>query len=352
MQEIGIQYSVPTLSIVFMAITAMFGIVIPVVLFLIFRKKYKTDIAPFFIGCAVFFVFAIILEGIINTLIFTSGVGKTIQGNIWLYGIIGGFMAGLFEETGRFTAFKTVFKKYRANDKNSLMYGAGHGGFEAFFILFFSMLSNIIISLMLNAGMTNMLTAGVTDEAMLQNLSNVYQTLSQTPSITFLIGTIERIGAVALHISLSVLVWFAAKKGGMCFWFYPLSILLHCLVNAVAVIMSKYVASLWLVEVMIYIMSACCALIALKVWKKYSSSYEEFEETGAGEVETGEIETGEAGEIESGEAGEIETGEAGEIETGEAGVEMVATGEIEVAETGTGEVENAGIEAGEEVEEI
>ena len=34
------EYSVPVLSIVFMVITALTGIAIPVVLFTIFRKKY------------------------------------------------------------------------------------------------------------------------------------------------------------------------------------------------------------------------------------------------------------------------------------------------------------------------
>jgi uncharacterized membrane protein YhfC len=44
------EYSVPALSIVFMTIVALTGIAIPIILFLIFRKKYKADIAPFFVG--------------------------------------------------------------------------------------------------------------------------------------------------------------------------------------------------------------------------------------------------------------------------------------------------------------
>jgi len=130
------EYSVPILSIVFMSIVVLVGIAIPIVLFLIFRKKYKADIAPFFFGFAVFIIFALIIEGSINVLILKSSIGKAIQGNIWLYAIFGGLMAGLFEETGRFTAFKTVLKKYWRNNMNGLMYGAGHGGFEAFLFWF------------------------------------------------------------------------------------------------------------------------------------------------------------------------------------------------------------------------
>lgn len=180
-------------------------------------------------------------------------------------------MAGLFEETGRFAAFKTVLKKTNGNDRNALMYGAGHGGFEAFYILVISMISNIVMAVMLNAGMADKLIAGVTNEANLQTLYATFAALSKTPSLSFLMGIVERIAAIALHISLSVLVWFAAKNKGKCFWLYPLALLLHATVNAAAVILSRCVSNIWIILVIIYLLSACCITIALKVWKKYSS---------------------------------------------------------------------------------
>ena len=66
-------YTVPALSIVFMAVSALIGIAIPIVLFLVFRKKYKADILPFFIGCAVFIVFALLFESFVHKLIFEIG---------------------------------------------------------------------------------------------------------------------------------------------------------------------------------------------------------------------------------------------------------------------------------------
>ena len=53
-------------------------------------------------------------------------------------------MAGIFEETGRFLAFKTVLRKKQGKDINALMYGAGHGGFEAAALLGITMINNII----------------------------------------------------------------------------------------------------------------------------------------------------------------------------------------------------------------
>lgn len=265
-------FTVPTLSIVFMVITALAGIAIPVILFIIFRKKYRSDVKPFFIGCAVFILFAIILEQILHSIILPSDIGITIQSNVWIYGLYGGLMAGLFEETGRFVAFKTVLKKNNGNDMNSLMYGAGHGGIEAFVILVFSMVSNIAVSVMLNNQMTDQLLVGAVTEEQRQVLFDTFATLASTPPVHFLMALVERISSVAIHLSLSVLVWFAAKKGGKSIWLYPLAILLHTLVNAVAVIFANYVPNVWIIEAVIYLISACFIVIAIRMWKKHHSS--------------------------------------------------------------------------------
>lgn len=265
------EYTVPTLSIIFMAISALIGIAIPVGLFLVFRKKYKADVLPFFIGCAVFIVFALLMEGFIHHLIFTTGTGKAMMNNIWVYGIYAGLMAGLFEETGRYTAFITVLKRKRGNNQNALMYGAGHGGFEAAYILGVSMISNIVMSVTLNAGMPGNLTAGVTDPAALQRLNATFAALAGAAPTDFLIGSVERFAAVALHISLSVLVWFAAKNGGRYFWLYPLALMLHAFMDTTAVTLSHYTSNIWIIEGAIYLISAGCVWIAIAVWKKCAS---------------------------------------------------------------------------------
>jgi len=265
------EYTVPTLSIMFMAVSALIGIAIPVALFLVFRKKYMADVLPFFIGCAVFIVFALLFESFVYQLIFATDAGKAMVNNIWVYGIFAGLMAGLFEETGRYTAFKTVLRKKRGNNRNALMYGAGHGGFEAIYLLGASMISNIVMAVTINAGMSDKLTTGVTDPAALQRINATIAALTGTAPTVFLVGSVERFAAVALHISLSVLVWFAAKNGGRRFWLYPLAIMLHAFADAAAVILSQYTSNLWLLEGAVYFISACCVVIATVVWKKCAS---------------------------------------------------------------------------------
>jgi uncharacterized membrane protein YhfC len=179
-----------------------------------------------------------------------------IAGNIWLMGIFGGFMAGLFEEAGRFVAFKSVLRKNRGKDANALMYGAGHGGVEAAILLGGGMIINIVYSLQFNAGVTPI--GGSLDAA---------RQLLSTPWWMFFVSVAERIGAVTIQIALSVLVWFAAKNNKR-FWLFPLAILLHLLVDAVAVILRDKGASVWVIEGVVYVIAIALVVLAVSVWKK------------------------------------------------------------------------------------
>jgi len=264
-------FTVPTLSIVVMAIIALAGVAIPIVLLLTFRKKYKANILAFFIGAGVFVVFALLIEAMLHRLILPSAIGLKIQSNIWLYAVYGGLMAGIFEETGRFTAFKTILRKGNGNDGNALMYGAGHGGFEVFYLLTVSMISYISMAVMLNTGRAEALMAGVPDETARQMLEATLATLAHTPPAAFLISIVERLAAVALHISLSVLIWFAAKDKGR-FGLYPLAVILHAVVDAAVVIMARNGLNVWTIEGALYVMTTCCVFVAWVVWKKSISS--------------------------------------------------------------------------------
>ena len=246
---------IPNLTINAMALSALIGLAIPVALYIILRKKGANHL-PFWTGAITFIVFALVLEQLVYSVLMNTAFWLTVNSNIWLLGIFGGFMAGLFEETGRFIAMKTVLRKKRANDYNGLMYGAGHGGIEAVILLSVSMVINVIFSLQTNAGQVS--PFGGLDAA---------QQLANTPFWMMLVGAIERISAVAIHVSLSVLVWFAAKDGKK-FWLFPLAILLHLLVDAVAVILSRLGVNVWIIEGAVYAMAIAFIFLAIAVWKK------------------------------------------------------------------------------------
>lgn len=207
-----------------------------------------------------------ILESAVHQIVLGSSVGEKIQNNIWLYALYGGLMAGLFEETGRFIAFKTVLRKKRDKDINALMYGAGHGGFEAAVLLGVSMISNVVLAIMINSGNISGITGSLSGDALTQ-LEVGLETLTTTPSYTFLIGIMERVFAVTLQIALSVIVWFAAKNKNR-LYLYPVAILIHFFVDALAVILAQYNVPVLAIEAVICIMMALAALFAKKTWDR------------------------------------------------------------------------------------
>ena len=252
---------VSKLTIAIIIINMILGVLIPTVLLVYFKKKYKTSIKCFWVGCAEMFLFAMVLEQIVHSLVLGSSAGKVIQENIWLYALYGSLMAGLFEETGRLLAMRYVLKNEHGNAHNALMYGAGHGGIELFMVLFMGMINNLIYSVMINLGQTQTLLAPL-DEASRGTLQTAFDALIRTPSWHFGLSPVERLAAITAQIGLSVIVWCAATDKKVKGYLFILAILLHAILDGVAVLAAKSGMSLIVVEIFVWMMAIGITLIA------------------------------------------------------------------------------------------
>ena len=261
--------TVSDLSIVFMAISCLFGFGLPIVLLLYFRKKFKADFMAFVVGGAVMFLFALVLEATVHQIILATPAGKAVLSSAILYAVYGGFMAALFEETGRFLTMKTILRPYQKKDVNALMYGAGHGGIEAAAILGIGMINNLIWSVMINTGNQGALTSSATGDV-LASIQNVITALVETPAYVFLLGSVERVFAVALQIAMSVLVWFAVKKKKV--YLFAISFLIHFLVDAVTSFLSSSGVSALFTEGVVGLMAVAAVILAKQVWKTNARS--------------------------------------------------------------------------------
>ena len=258
--------SVSALSMVLIAAAGLAGFAIPVALFIYFRKERHADILPFFVGCGVMLLFALILESAVHRVVLQSSAGSMIRQNVWLYALYGGLMAGLFEETGRWIAFKTVLRKNQDRDVNALMYGAGHGGFEAAVVLGVTMIGNLVFAVLINSGNAASLTSSLSGPALTQ-MEGLLEGLKTMSPYTCLIEIIERIFAVTVQISLSVLVWFAAKDRNR-LYLYPAAILIHFLVDGAAVVLTGFQVPSLAVEAVIGVMAVLSAAYAKRIWNQ------------------------------------------------------------------------------------
>lgn len=259
---------VSTASITIMFLNIILAIAIPVTILIVFKKKYVASVVSFIVGCATFLVFALILEQILHAIVLmVLPIGQTIQNNIWLYAIYGALAAGVFEESGRYIAFKYVLKDKYSDASNALMYGAGHGGFEMFYILGMGMVNNWLYSVMINSGQTELILGQLEGVSKVQVEAIIDELINTSPYI-FLLSPIERISAFVIQISLSVLVWTGVTKGKK--WMYPLAIALHYMVDFVAVVLSAQGVNTILIEVALVLIALVMATSIKKyIWDVY-----------------------------------------------------------------------------------
>lgn len=260
--------SVSTTAILAMVFTAALTILGPVAALIIWKIKTKAKLIPALVGALTFVVFALLLEQIFHYifLVVDSPVSRAIQSNTWLYGVYGGMMAGMFEETGRFFAFTVILKKWKEK-KTAITYGIGHGGVESILVVGLAYISNLAYTFMINSGGMDALMQTLPQESK-DAVTSLTQTLITTPAPTYLAGGIERFSAVILHIGLSVLVFYAARQKGKRY-FFPIAILIHAVVDFFAVIMSTNSVNIWLIELVVFVLGAAVFVFGIKLYHQY-----------------------------------------------------------------------------------
>lgn len=259
-------YTVSIPMLVVLIVDVLVSLAIPIGLYVVLRRRFGCARTPFFLGAATFFLFAMVLEQLVHLVVLRSSIGAAIQQNIWLFALYGGAMAALFEEGGRLIVFSTLLKKRRDNDYDALMFGAGHGGMEVILIFTITMVMNLYYALMIRSGRADALLASM-EEGQRATTALIFTSLSTASAPFYLLGLVERFAAVILHLSFSVLVWFALKGK---FSLLYLAFLLHFAVDAITVVLSRSGLSPLLLEVLVVLFSLLCALIARWAWKAQS----------------------------------------------------------------------------------
>lgn len=165
-------------------------------------------------------------------------------------------MAALFEETGRYIAMRFLVKPM--DFPNAFMYGAGHGGVEAMLLCGVASISNIASAVMINSGTMSAQLATL-DAKKAADTAAALSALWTTPSLTFFAGGVERIIAVVLHLSLSILVFQSIRKKA------PMELvrayMFHFVIDSLSVLLSA-VASVWVVELVTALVTGGAVLMA------------------------------------------------------------------------------------------
>lgn len=252
---------VKNLSIIFMGISLILSLGLPIGGIIYLKVKHKVSLKVFFIGMLAFFITVQVLEAPIHNyfLNINENTSAFLLNNPVAYMLYGGLMAGIFEETARLISFKYLIKD--RNDITAVTYGVGHGGIEAILIGGVSSLNAIAYSLLINNGgfQSTMEKALVSKEV----ISTTYNHFVNSSSILWLMPGLERVIAMIIQISLSIIVFYAVKERK--YIFFLVAILIHAVIDFPAALYQVgVITNVYIVEVITFIIAIALAVITFK----------------------------------------------------------------------------------------
>ena len=248
--------------------TGMLAFTIPVVLIVAWKMRTKKSVIPFWAGVGVFLLFAQGLENIPHLLfvITDNPLSRIVNGNAVIYALYGGLMAGLFEELGRYVAFRFLVKKYPEKE-TAVTYGIGHGGVECMLIMGVGFIQYYMYGQLINNGtMDKMLESMAGDPKSLEALQTLVDTITNMEKSACWIAGWERISALVLHIGLSILVFQAVKVAKKKYMLW-VAVGLHMLFDIPAALYQKGVLGLIPTEIILSIMAAFVLLYSIGVYR-------------------------------------------------------------------------------------
>jgi uncharacterized membrane protein YhfC len=263
---LDLNVNVSVVSIICMFISFILAVLLPLAIIIYFKVKNRLNLKAVLFGALLFVVFALILESIMHSLVLGSNPQQSfIFKSPVLYMLYGGFAAGIFEESARLIGFKFLLKVRKDESINTgLSYGFGHGGIEAIILGGLAVINNIVNSFLINSGMMDGILKGLPVDR-LNAAHQAINTLVTQPSYIFLVSGFERVVALVIQVSLSLIVLKAVvdKK-----WIYFIcAIVIHAMIDFPAVLyQTGILKSVYLVELFAVISAAICAAIVYKLY--------------------------------------------------------------------------------------
>jgi len=253
---IAIAYLIATVDQAAPFLNAILMIGIPLILGLVIARKLKVDMGLFGIGAITFIasqVFHIpfnlwLLNPFMEWLNLHPAPGSfdLVIGSLFL-----GLSAGVFEETARYLVYRWRLTKNRTWEEG-LMFGAGHGGIEAIILGLLAMWGFLQLVTFRDLSPETLTAVLSLDKA--EVVQNYLSTYWSAPWYYNLLGAVERIAAIAIHLSATLLVLQTYIRKNIS-W-YILAILWHTLVDAFAVY-GIQTWSVYLVEGIIVLFGVC-----------------------------------------------------------------------------------------------
>ncbi len=253
------------MTILLYSLAVLSMILIPIGLAIALRRNY---IVAWFLFCVgmITFVGSQIYHIPLNNWLTDVGIIGPIMAddpNFIRTAVILGFSAAISETLARVIGYAVLFRyKAAENHADGVMVGLGHGGIEA--MLFGAVLTAASLTSLLALQGTDLASLDLTAE----QLSAVTKQLAAFDANLLLpfVSLFERLIAMTLHVTISVMVWQAFKYRQ---WVYiVIGILYHALFDFTAVFVPQHIENVYFIEALLFVMMLPGALWLWRTWPK------------------------------------------------------------------------------------
>ncbi|GEM_PF-3872694 len=210
------EFSVPTLSIAFMWLTAVVSIGFPLGLLGYMYFKSRAVLVPAIIGVGVYFLFSTPVQQIVNSLIIGGlGLQETLEANPFLYALYDSFLFALCVTIGTFFAIK-AYGTEKTDAKSAMMFAIGFAGSESVWLAGIPQISAALRCQAFNQLGATAAVEGMTEADASATLESM-RFIAELSSTTYLAGAFERVIALLVYIGVILIVWLAASNRATAF---------------------------------------------------------------------------------------------------------------------------------------
>lgn len=219
-------------------LTVIFVIVYPLILAIIARRYLHVGWRYFGYGVLIFLLFQVVtriplvtwLQRVLAPQLAAS------QALLLTWSLALALTAGLFEEIGRYVAFRWFMRHEEKTWSKGVMYGIGHGGLESMLLvggLRILQLYNIVFNSLTGLRLLNSAQRIAAEHQLAQ--------INAAPAWIPLLVAWERLWTVPIHIGLSIIVLQVFRRHDI-LWLW-LAVLLHAFVDSTALLVPRWLGT-------------------------------------------------------------------------------------------------------------
>lgn len=260
--------SVPTLALVFMGISLVLILAVPIVLFFYIKKRFKLNPRALLNGVLVYMAACMLLPQLISIgLAMIPGLGDTLKSNATLAGVVMGLVIAALQMAGLLLGAKYLMKN--AGFGSYLFYGLGFTVLEAFMQTATNLFSYLSLAMSVNQVGTAQLIQEVQEsnpEQSEEAVKALYDFIG-APAVNYLSYGLDSTLKVIFILCVAVLIYAVSKKIGP--KYLTLLVLGFIFLFNVPNLLFQagLYSSMWVAEAMYLVITAGCAYFTYRLVK-------------------------------------------------------------------------------------